>query len=111
MQGDKLIVDGIKYTVETIGELPHEIAAYKAAEKSNDLHLIFHGELSPFSNFHPGKFIPDGIEFRSAKHYIQYKKALLCGDSVTANQILRSETALEAKKLSYKIETSICKGG
>ena len=46
----------------------------------------------------------DEIEFRSAEHYIQYKNALLCGDSVKANQILRSDTALDAKKLSYNIE-------
>ena len=104
IQGDKLIVDGMKYTMDNIGELPAEIAAHKARERTSDLHLIFHGELSPYSNFHLGRFTLDGLEFATMEHYIQYQRSLLFGDSVTANQILKSATALEAKKLSYRIE-------
>ena len=103
IQGDKLIVEGVKYSMENIGELPTEIAAFKAAEKSNDSHIVFHGELSPYSNFHPCKFTLDNIVFPTAEHYIQYQKALIFGDSVTANNILKSETALDAKRLSYRI--------
>ena len=61
--------------MDNIGDLA-EIAAYKAAEKSNDSHVVFHGELSPCRNFHPGKFTPDGLEYPTAEHYIQYQKAL-----------------------------------
>ena len=104
IQGDKLMVDGMKYTMDNIGELLAEIAAYKAADRTSDMYLIFHGELSPCSNFHPGRFILSGLEFATAEHYIQYQKSLFFGDSVTANQILKSATALEAKKLSYKIK-------
>ena len=39
----------------------------------------------------------ENIQFKSAEHYIQYKKALLFGDSITANQILKADTALDAK--------------
>ena len=41
--------------------------------------------------------------FHSAEQWIQYQKALTFGDSYTANLILQSETAMECKKLSYKI--------
>ena len=41
--------------------------------------------------------------FHSAKQYIQYQKALTFGDNYTGNQILQSETPMECKKLSYKI--------
>ena len=94
----------MKYTMDNIGELPAEIAAYKAAERTSNTHLIFHGELSLYSNFHPGRFILDGLDFATAEHYIQFQKLLFSGDSVTTNQILNSATALVAKKLSYKIE-------
>ena len=104
IQGDKLIVDGVKYSMENIGDLPSEIAAYKAAEKSSNSHIVFHGELSPYSNFHPGKFTLEDLVFPTAEHYIQYQKALYFGDSVTANSILKSATALDVKRLSYKIE-------
>ena len=104
IQGDKLIVDGVKYSLENVGDLPPEIAAYKVAERSNDTHLVFHGKLSPYSNFHPGKFNLEGLDFPTAEHYIQYQKALYFGDSVTANSILKSTTALDAKRVSYKID-------
>ena len=103
LPGDKLIIDGVKYTMENVGDLPVELAAYQVVEKSNDTTLVFHGELSPYINFHPSPFITDGIHFPSAEHYIQYHKALLFGDSVTVNNILKSGTPLEAKKLSYNI--------
>ena len=41
--------------------------------------------------------------FHSAEQWIQYQKALTFGDSYIANLILQSETPMECKKLSYKI--------
>ena len=103
LQGDRLMVDGVKYTVDNLEDLPIELAACQAAEKPNDTALVFHGKLSPYSNFHLSPFYVDGILFNSAQHYIQYQKSLLFGDSVTANQILRSQTPIEVKRLSYGI--------
>ena len=94
----------MKYSVGNIGDLPAEIAAYRAAERTNDSHLVFHGELSPYSNFHPGKFTLEGLEFPTVEHYIQYQKALFFGDLITANSILKSATVLDAKRLSYRID-------
>ena len=73
--------------MDNLGDLPAELAAYQAVEKSNDTALVFHRELSLYSNFHPNPFIIHGICFPSAEHYIQYHKALLFGDSVTVNNI------------------------
>ena len=103
LQGGKLVVDGVKYTVDTLGNLPLELAAYQAAEKRDDTALVFHGEWSPYSNFHPSPFLVDGVLFKSAEHYIQYQKSLFFGDSIMANQILKSQTPIEAKRLSYNI--------
>ena len=36
LQEDKLVVDGVKYTMENTGDLPHDIAAFKTVEKSNE---------------------------------------------------------------------------
>ena len=86
---DKLIINGNSCHIEDISKLPADLAAYKMAEKSNDTHLVFAGELSPYSNFH--------------EQWVQYQKALTFGNSFTANQILQCETPLECKKLSYNI--------
>ena len=57
LQGDKLVINGITYTVNDLHRLPPELAAYKAAQHTDNHLLVFHGELSPFSNFHKAPFI------------------------------------------------------
>ena len=100
---DKLIINGKSYQIEDIANLPTDLAAYKATEKSNDTHIIFSGELSPYSNFHHSPFTINGQQFHSSEQWIQYQKALMFGDSFTANQILQCKTPLECKKLGYNI--------
>ena len=104
MVADKLIIDGTSYEVDDIPTLPPDLAAYKAVEKSNDTHLVFAGELSPYSNLHRSPFTINGHQFHSSEQWIQYQKALAFGDSYTANLILQSESALDCKQLSYKIK-------
>ena len=65
--------------------------------------MVFAGELSPYSNFHRSPFVINGQQFHCSEQWIQYQKALIFGDSFTANQILQCDSALDCKKLSYKI--------
>ena len=69
----------------------------KAAEKTNDTHLVFAGDLSPYSNFHYSPFEINSQQFHSAEQWIQYQKALMFGDSYTANRILLADTPIEYK--------------
>ena len=103
LDGDKLVINGTRYSVDELDRLPAEIAAYKAAEKSNDSHIIFAGELSPYSNFHPSSFTIKGQTYHSSEQYIQYQRVLTFSDSYVANKILNAETAIECKRLSYQI--------
>ena len=82
LEGDKLVINRVKYGIEDIGKLPANLSAYLAAEKSNSNMNAFHGELSPYSNFHPSLFIINNEKFHSAEHCIQYQKGLLSGDSI-----------------------------
>ena len=100
---DKLVINGISYRIEDISKLPPDLAAFKSSEKLNETHLVFTGELSPYSNFHPSPIIINGQSFHSSEQWVQYQKALTFRDSYTANQILQSDTALECKRLSHNI--------
>ena len=103
LTGDKLVINGTSYRIEDTSKLPPDLAAFKSSEKSNDTHLVFTGELRPYSNFHPSPFIINGQTFHSSEQWVQYQKALTFGDSYTANQILQTDTALECKHLSHNI--------
>ena len=103
LQGDKLIINGIPYGVNDLHQLPVELAAYKAAQKEDENTIVFHGDLSPYSNFHPLPFTIEGQKFPTAEHWIQYSKAMFFSDSFVANAILNCDSPYEAKKLSYEI--------
>ena len=94
---DRLIINDMTYKVEDIPALPNDLVAHKAAEKSNNTHLVFTGDLSPYSNFHHSPFEINGQQFHSAEQWIQYQNALMFGDSYMANRILTAETPLECK--------------
>ena len=103
LSGDRLIINGNTYTVEEMHKLPHDLAPYLAVQKENAECIVFHGELSPWSNFHRSLFVLNRQEYHSAEQWIQFQKAMLFGDSNIANQILRSSTPCECKQLSHYI--------
>ena len=70
LENDKLIINGIGYTLNEIGKLPPDLAAYKAAEKTDTETIIFHGELSPWSNFHHAPFTINNQRFVTSEHWI-----------------------------------------
>ena len=87
-----------------LGKLPPDLAAYKAAEKSDSKMIVFQGELSPWSNFHQAPFIINNQRFMTSEHWIQFQKALLFGDSATADKIIQCDSPYEAKKLGYSVQ-------
>ena len=103
LSGDVLIINGVRYMLCDIHKLPPEIAEYKLAEKKNENYLAFHGEWSPYSNFHQSQFELGGNMFNTAEQYIQYK-ALFFGDTDTASRILQTESPYEVKQLSTKLK-------
>ena len=103
LDGDLLLINGTRYTIDDLDRLPPDIATHKAAEETNETHIVFSGELSPYSNFHPCSFVIDDQTYHSSEQYIQYQKALTFGDSYVANKILNTDTAIECKRLSYQM--------
>ena len=65
---DKLIVNGITYTVYNLHQLFTELTPYKAVQKVNKTTIGFSGELSPWSNFHRSPFEINGQKFNTAEH-------------------------------------------
>ena len=103
LQQDRLVINGISYTIKNLHKLPHNLSAYKAAQKSNENIIGFFGELSPWSNFHYSPFTLENTVFPTAEHWIQYSKAWYFNDNVIAEAILNCETAVEVKRLGYQV--------
>ena len=103
MEGDRLIINGIGYTVIELGQLPEPLAAFKAAQRVNEDTVSFHGELSPYANFHKAPFYINKQHFETSVHYIQHSKAILFGDRHMAKQILDTPLPYDVKRLGGRI--------
>ena len=95
LQGERLVINSTQYTVKDLARLPLDLAAYKAVQKSDNSSIVFHSELSPYSNFHSAPFTIDGQHYPTSEHYLQYSKAMMFADTFTVNAILSADTDYE----------------
>ena len=98
IEGDHLVINGVKYGIQEIHNLPPELAGYKAAQEEDEEFIAFQGELSLYSIFHCAKFIIDNHTYHSSEQWIQLKKTMLFGDTFTANQITINQHTIQGKK-------------
>ena len=109
LQGDVLIIDGQKYTVDTLDSLPHGLNTAnlgRCSEKRLQYcdGTAFFGRDSFLSNFHPCRIEEGNLTFPTVEHYFQYKKALYFQDDRTALAIYKACSPAQAKALSYQIK-------
>ena len=88
LKGDKLIVEDVVYTVETINKLPTGLNPAHQSTRENDRVMVFHGTASPFSNSFPCSFKENGVIFNNVEQYTLYHKAIAVKDEVTATRML-----------------------
>ena len=106
------MLDGKRYTKNTLDQLPRSLDIMKVTTKSNENCLGFFGEICPLSNFYPSPFTFNGINYCISEQLIQHIKSKFCGDKHHERSILAAKTPLECKKLSRDIYlTSISKDG
>ncbi|KAL3869015.1 hypothetical protein ACJMK2_041749 [Sinanodonta woodiana] len=66
-------------------------------------YVLFYGIKSPFSQFHPAKFVVDGIKYCCMEQYMHHQKAVTFKDKLSAKKILASEDPKEHKKLGRRV--------
>ena len=68
LNGDILVIDSVRYTVDNLHELPADLTPRQFSEKSNGKHLVFVGmvsEFTPYSNWYPCDLQTDGHSFKN----------------------------------------------
>ena len=103
MDGDCIVLRGIKYGTHNICDLPEELSGHKVTSRTGNNIIGFFGELNPMSNFHKCDFIVDNIRFGSTEQYIQYTKARYFENKDLAQRILAAKNAYECKMLAKEI--------
>ena len=100
---DHLIVNGQRYSVDTIYTLPDEISPEKLATPSNGILTAFFSRFSPLSNFYPANFKVDGTSYNCNEQHYFHKRALTFGDSNSAKKIMEATDPAVQHSLGRKI--------
>ena len=104
MEGDALILNGTKYTVKNLHDLPEQLSGFCVGSRSDTETYAYFGDMNPFSNFYPSPFTYNGITYNHSEQFIQSEKAKLFEDETINQQIMMAENGLECKKLSKNIK-------
>ena len=67
------------------------------------MYTFFFTEASPFSQWHPSRFVSGGTAFCCAEQYMMHGKAMLFGDAEVASQILTATDPRDHKALGRKV--------
>jgi ribA/ribD-fused uncharacterized protein len=75
----------------------------KEENKQKKYTFFFRSE-SPFSQWHPSKFIVDDVKFENAEMFMMWKKAMAFSDFETADKIIACKHPREAKELGRSVK-------
>lgn len=106
MLGNKVSIDNKIYNHKDIDKLPVGLKMSDAKILQTPKGLAFHSKYAYLSNFYPCKINHNGIRYASAEHAYQHTRAVFLGFNSTADSILKSEKAEEAKRASFNLPTS-----
>ena len=119
---DKVVINGRKYGIDNLHQLPKEIDPFAITSKSDNNCIGFFGALNPLSNFYETKFIVAGVEYLSSEQFIQAQKANYFKDEISYNRVMGATTSLDCKNAAKTVRNfdrttweavaeSLCKEG
>ena len=106
LMGDVIIIDSVKYTVDTLNKLPNELNPRQFSEKTVGGYMFFggiHSSFHPFSNFYSSEVVYKGNKFGSVEQGYQWSKAIFAEDSVMAKKLLHTVNPRTAKDLGAAV--------
>ena len=106
MVGEQIIISGLKYTYDTLQNLPEQISLERVFTRSDDQYIYFQSEFSPYSSFAKVKFTYKGIPHTSAEQAFCYQKAKGNDFPDLAKSILVTEDPRKCKSMAAVITTT-----
>ena len=107
LNGDILVVDSVRYSIDNLQMLPPELNPRQFGEKSNGTHLVFggiHSDHQPFTNWYPSKLCYKEHRFGSVEQAYQWAKATYAKDTRVARKLLYTTNPRVAKNLGRSVK-------
>jgi ribA/ribD-fused uncharacterized protein len=106
LRDDKLTVNNVTYTVDTIRYLPEALDPRNIATKQEGNITAFWSQNSPLSNHHPSRFIIDGVRYNSVEQRYMQSMALHAKDLHRAHKVMSAEDPVMQKRVMQGLTKS-----
>ena len=103
LRDDKLTVNGVTFTTETMHLLPPALDPRFIATQKKESYIAFWGINSPLSNHHPAKFWVNNTVYNCVEQRYMHSMAIHAGDRVKAHQIMMSDDPVVQKRTTRGI--------
>lgn len=70
----------------------------------NKNYTFFWEDVSPFSQWHRAGFTIDGVYYKTAEHWMMWKKAMLFGDTDSAEKAIKANHPRDAKAVGRAVK-------
>jgi hypothetical protein len=98
VSGDKLLVNGKVFTVETSPSLPEAINPITQATVSNGETTLFYTRFSPLSNHCPTAFVEDETMYRHSEQYYFTERCRIFGDDKQMKKVLAAKDPKDCQR-------------
>lgn len=106
MSGDRLLINGVWYTSDNLDKIPISSTDLEAiSTRYTEEYVIFHGRMSPFSNFRSCYFTIDGVKYSCVEQYFQKMKAIHVNDHISAAEIMITTDPGKMKSIGYRVKS------
>lgn len=99
---DKLLVNGVSYSVDTLDQLPLPLRPESIFTKEKDDTVVFFTKNSPLSNHFPCVFTLNKT-YNCVEQYLMEQKALQFKDTETASRIMKTSDPVVQKQLGKSV--------
>ena len=104
MVGDKLIIEGRRYSFDSLDSLPASLQLSNLSTRVLDNTVLFFGKDSYLSNFYPTQLILNGKTFSGPEQFYEYQKALKAGDYDIAAKIMSTDNPIEQMRYGRELQ-------
>jgi hypothetical protein len=99
VSGDRLLVKGRSYTVDTVSNLPEDINPITHATKTDGETTLFYSRYSKLSNHNPAPFTLDDVMYRSSEQFYFSEMCRLSGDDQQSLKVLAATDPKDCQRL------------
>jgi hypothetical protein len=98
INGDRLTINGITYTVDNLHTLPKDLDPRYLATRTEGDTTIFFSINSPLSNHHPAQMSVDNVTYSCNEQFYFAKRAELMGDEEIQEKVMLQKNPREMLK-------------